>query len=528
MTRSLRLRSNISMTTWARMPFTFSAKFRKLQLDYERGLYGGPTIYSLIEAGMKRGIPVNYLKVEHQFQWGYGKKSIRGKSTVLDVDGIKDTEFTEYKDSCKEFLLSCGFPTPRGESCFDEESCVEVANELGFPVVLKPISGHKGQGVTTGIANDQEVREAYQRVLKHHEEHATEFGGVIVEQQVSGRDHRLLAVGGKFVAALEREPAYVIGDGVHDIENLIRIENDTNPDRSSGIRAPLAKIVIDEDIHNYLSLQNLSVKSVPKDGAQIYLRRVANISSGGLSVNVTDIIHPKNIQMVEDIAGFFRVTVLGIDVLTEDISKPWTEGNFGIIEINAGPGIFMHLAPAKGAPIDVPGKLMEHFFPTPSACRVPMIIGNNLSAEFCAKIYQKVKEINPALKYFGSAGKEGAFLNGRFLVKNKQHDANIEIILRHIGLEIAVFSHDREAIHDYGIYHSKADIVILDNPNYAEKMLEREMLPEGYVIDVYEDKIEVLDNEKSLGVHAIRTPEEKEAKLLEIIGLILPEILKKY
>ncbi|GAB4333473.1 MAG: hypothetical protein OHK0038_09650 [Flammeovirgaceae bacterium] len=512
-----------------KIPFNFDGKFKRLQEDFDKSDFGGPTIYSLIEAGLKRNIPVNFLPIEGQFQWGYGKKSIRGRSTVLDVDGIKDTEFTTYKDSCKEFLLACGFPTPQGSTVYDEETAVEEALRLGFPVVLKPVAGHKGQGVTTGIMSAEQVRYAYKAIMLHHQTTGSEFQGVIVEQMVFGKDHRLLAIGGKFAAALEREPAYVIGDGVHTIKQLVKIENDTNEDRSNNSRAPLAKIVIDDDVKNFLKLQSMDLKTVPADGQKVYLRRVANISAGGLSKNVTDVIHPKNIKMVEDIASFFRVTAFAIDVLAEDISKPWDAGNFGIIEINAGPGIFMHLAPAIGNPIDVPGMLIQHFYPTVESARIPIIIGNNLSLNFCNQLHKKVKEINPKMKFFGSLTEEGISFNGSFFTKHPKHDWNVAIMLRHIGLDFAVMSHNRDVIHDFGIYHSGADIVILDKPNYAERSLESEMLPHGFVVEIYHDKgiIEVLDAKKSLATYPLDSA-DKEGSLLKAITPYLPAIIERY
>ena len=509
-----------------KIKFDFESNYQKIKKGFDRSIFGGPTIYSLIEAGKKRKVPVNYLPIENQFMWGYGKKSIRGRSTVLDVDGIKDTEFTQYKDACKDFLLSCGFPTPIGKNCFSEEEAIEEAHYLGYPVVAKPLAGHKGEGVTTNINNETELAEAYRRILEYHQKKGTEFEGCIVEQQVSGRDHRLLTIGGKFVAALEREPAFVVGDGTSSIEELIRIENETNKKRSNNSRAPLAKIAIDTDMQNFLELQNLTLKSVVKEGDRIYLRRVANISAGGISTDVTDIIHPLNVKLAEDIASFFRITAMGIDVLTDDISKPWNEGNFGIIEINAGPGVYMHLAPAYGRSIDVPGKLIEHFFPTPDHARIPIIVGNKLDDNFCNLIYKKIKEIFP-IKYFGSVTETGAYINQSFFTNHKKHDNNVEIILRHIGMEAAVFCHERDNIHDYGIFHSGADIVILDEPNYAERILERELFAHGFLIDVYDDHVELFDKTQSLGVFHYEG-KSKEATLAEVIAPLLPAIFARY
>ena len=504
--------------------FDFDEKFLQLQDDFDKTLFGGPTLYSLIEAGLKRNIPVFFLKEENQFQWGYGKKQIRGRSTTFHVDGIKDTEFTMFKDMCGEFLEMCGFPTPTGTNTFSEDEAVEVANELGFPVVVKPVAGHKGQGVTTGIESEKEVRKAYQNIISMSEENDVQFEGALVQQQIYGTDHRLLSVGGKFAAALERVPAYVDGNGKDTIEELIRIENDKLV-RLDNARSPLCKIKIDDDLKDYLDLQKLSLSSVPKEEERIILRRVANISQGGVSINVTDKIHPKNIKLVEDIAKYFTVTCLGIDVLAKDISKPWDEGDFGIIEVNAGPGVFMHLAPAIGGSIDVPGQIIRHHFPKEGYDRVPIITGNKLTTAFSKLLYEKLKELKTDVE-FGSLTEDGVYFNGDYFFKNKDHDQNVKIILRNPKLDFAVFNHNKDDIFDFGTLHEGADIVILENPHYAEETLQRDLLKNGYFVEVKDKEIIVFQNEKKIGKH--KFTENKDEVLLKAIEPFIDGLLKKY
>lgn len=466
--------------------FDFDGGFIKLQEQFDKTLFGGPTIYSLIEGAIKRKISVHYLFEENQFMWGYGKKHVRGRSTIFHVDGIKDTEFTTYKDMVGEFLDMCGFPTPQGRSCYSIEEAQEIAQELGFPVVIKPVDGHKGQGVTTGIESPEEVENAFNAILNLNEEHKVPSGGILVQQQIYGYDHRILTVGGKFAACLKRVPAYVVGDGRHNIRDLIAIENDKEI-RLDNARSPLAKIHIDDDLKDFLRLQNLDLEHVPEEGKEIVLRRVANISAGGVSVNVTKDIHPKNIELVENIAKFFKVTLMGIDVLAKDISKPWNEGNFGIIEINAGPGVFMHLAPAYGGAVDVPGKIMEHLFgKIEHFDRIPIICGNNLSDKFINMMFEKMREYKKNVE-FGSLRKDGVYFNNSFFTNNKYHDKNVGILLRNPILDVAVINHKKDDIHDYGTWHQGMDVAILYHPNYAEEyVMKRDLLPGGYLIEINE------------------------------------------
>ncbi len=507
--------------------FDFGKEFAKLQAMFDKTLFGGPTLYSLIEAGIKLDIPVIYLYEENQFMWGYGKKQLRGRSTTFHTDGIKDTEFTMYKDMVGDFLEMCGFPTPKGKNCFDEEEIVQEAIKLGFPCVVKPVAGHKGQGVTTNIESETEVRVAFNKIINAAKEEGVNFDGAIVQQQIYGTDHRLISIGGKFVAALERVAAYVDGNGKNTIEELIKEENNLII-RLDNARSPLCKIKIDENLIDFLKLQKLSLTSVPAAGERITLRRVANISAGGVSINVTDKIHPVNVKMVEDIAGYFNVKALGIDVLAADISKPWTEGNFGIIEINAGPGVFMHLAPAYGGSIDVPKRIMLSHFKNGDNGRIPIIATNGVSLNFANILNDKLHSIKPEIN-FGCLLEEGVHFNGAYFYNNPEHDQNVKIILRNPKVDFALFKHNKHDIYDYGLLHTGADIVILDNADYAEEVTLKDQLNKGALL------VEITDNELKLKkdnevIHTVYADNDgdKDYKLLNLIEPYLSDIINRY
>ncbi|MCS6808487.1 MAG: cyanophycin synthetase [Bacteroidota bacterium] len=508
-------------------PFDFHTEFQRLQKRFDRTIQGGPTISSLIEAALKRNIPIFFLRNEGDFQWGYGKKQVRGRSTVFHTDSIKDTEFTTFKDAVKDFLLDCGFPTPIGRNCITEEELLEEVEELGFPLVVKPLAGHKGQGVTTDIQTKEEALTAFRRIIQAARESGTSFDGAIVEQQVYGKDHRLLAVDGRFVAALQRIPAYVEGNGKDTIETLIELEN-KRPERRDNARSPLAKIVIDEGLKDYIALQNLTLSSIPPVGERIYLRRVANVSAGGVSVNVTDAMHPKNIKMVNDIAKFFKVMCLGIDVLAEDISKPWDEGNFAIIEINAGPGVFMHIAPAEGSPIDVPGIIMRAHFPKDRSERIPIIAGNKISHDLSDRIYTALRALKPTLEY-GALLHDGIYFNGEFFHCHRRHSKNVEIILRNPKLDFAVFRHTKDDIFDYGTFHQGADVVILEDPHYAEEILKRDVEPDGYILQVHDGYVVMMGKSLSEPRAVTFTAEEgRDGGIFKALEPLLPSLLTKY
>lgn len=518
--------------------FDFDKLFGDIQRKFDKSLYGGPTIYSLIEGGVIRGVPVHYLYEENQFQWGYGRKQRRGRSTIFHTDGIKDTEFTTYKDMCGDFLELCGFPTPKGFTCFTQEEIEEAVEEIGFPCVIKPVNGHKGQGVTTGIESMEEAIKAYKNTMKVAEEGGVAFEGALVQTQIYGYDHRILTIGGKFVACLKRVPAFVKGDGKSTIKQLIDADNELEI-RADTARSPLCKIKLDEDMLDYMKLQGLTPDHVPAAGEEVVLRRVANISAGGVSYNVTNEMHIENIKMAENISKFLNVTALGIDVLAADISKPWQEGNFGIIEINAGPGVFMHLAPAFGGSVDVPGAIMENFFGTkPEGGRIPIIAGNFLTHNLVDGIYAKLKEIKPNIE-FGSVRVDGAYFNSDFFNDNV-HDENVKIVLRNPRLEFAAFEHTNNDIHDFGTWHWGHDIAILDKPNYAEKILARDLLPGGVLVEIEEVEAEAVEgvepkysmkvtkDNKVISEIVIESKEEVDGKIIEAISPYFKGLLEKY
>jgi len=509
--------------------FDFSSQWIAMQAKFDKTLFGGPTIYSLIEAGLKRDIPVVYLYEENEFMWGYGKKQLRGRSTTFHNDGIKDTEFTMFKDMVGDFLVKCGFPTPQGTNCYTEKEILDAVHKLTFPIVVKPVAGHKGQGVTTGIESDEQALEAFHKIVNAAQEEGVNFEGALVQQQIYGTDHRLLAVGGKFVAALERVPAYVDGDGANTIEKLIEEEN-KKIIRLDNARSPLCKIKMDDNLVEYLKLQGLTLNDVPKAGERITLRRVANISAGGVSINVTEKIHPLNVKMVEDIASYFNVRCMGIDVLAQDISKPWTEGNFGIIEINAGPGVFMHLAPAYGGSIDVPGKIILSHFKRPENGRIPIIAANFVTQEFANLLNAKLHEINSKI-FFTSLTRKGVYFNGEYFYNNPNHDANVENMLRHPKADFALIMHEANDIYDFGTVHQGADLVILDEPRYAEeKTLLSQLFPGGHVVWVEGNQIYLKNNGDVLNSTAFdeNNSEDKEQKMLSLIEPLLPELINKY
>jgi cyanophycin synthetase len=457
-------------------PVDIERQWRELMEYFDGSLYGGPTIYSLLEAGARLGIPRFYLPAEDTFQWGYGRSQVRGVSTSFHIDSLRDTEFTCYKDQVKQFLHRMGFPTPRGAVCNGLDEAVEAASDIGYPVVAKPVVGHKGHGVTTGISSREELRHVVRRLLGH-----SGSKPIIVEKHVTGTDHRLLAVGGRFVAALERVPAYVVGDGSRTIQMLIDEEN-ARDIRTDTARSPLAKINIDEDLKDHLRSSGLRLDTIPPRDETVYLRRVANISAGGVSRNVTDRMHPVNAKLVEDLAGYFGLTCLGIDVLAEDISRPWRDSPFSIIEINAAPGVFMHLSPAEGESIDAPGIIMNTLFPTPRASRVPLVCFNTLEEPLALALMEELAWLIGEEEVVGALRGERVYFDGDQFCCPRDYASGLEMLLRNPRLAAAVVEcSSRHLLHE-GHLFDVADIVVLDGPDEVEETLARDVISGGWLV----------------------------------------------
>jgi cyanophycin synthetase len=463
--------------------FLFDEQLANLQRRFRDSVYGGPTVYALLRTADEKGIPAFYLWDEGLMQYGWGKKLIRGVATTFDCDSHIDSDFTTRKDDCKDFLGNLGFPVPQGEIVSSEKEALIAAREIGYPVAVKPVVGHKGIGVTAEVQDSYELESAYGRALAAiPENQATR---IIVEKSISGKDFRLLCVNGRFVAATERRPASVTGDGYSTIDELIRQEN-RKPARLDSPTSPMSKIQVDEAMELYLEEQRLSLRSVLEKGRTIYLRKVANLSAGGVSVNATDVIHDDNIILAQDIAQYFRLTCLGIDIIAENLAESWKKGNFAIIEINAAPGVLMHLNPAIGDSVDVPSRILETFFESGIDARIPTITLNKVSVQELQATIDHILLHHPEWT-IGAVCHDGVFVNRSQKVLRPDYNSNVQSLLRNPKLDLLIAEYDSETLELEGMFYQGSNIVILDNPTESEMMLVRDLV-DGSTVVIKKDK----------------------------------------
>ena len=467
--------------------FLLEEQIKSLQEMFRRSVYGGPTVYALWRTAYAKGIPTFYLWDEGLVQYGYGKNGVRGIATTFDGDSHLDSDFTTRKDDCKAFLRTFGFPVPQGAVVVSVEQALVAADKVGYPVAVKPVTGHKGIGVTANVRDAEELEFAFARALQAIPK--DQPLQVIVEKSISGSDFRLLCVNGRFVAATERRPAWVVGNGHATIAELIEREN-RKPLRLDTPTSPLSKIQRDEAMEMYLAEQGLSLNSVIESDRLVYLRKVANLSAGGVSVDATHSVHIDNIILAQDIAQHFRLTCLGIDVIAQSLAHSWKDSDFGIIEINAAPGISMHLRPALGESIDVPSRILETFFESSTAARIPIITFNRISVQELQSTIDHILFQHPEW-IIGAVCRGGTLINRSEKVLHKDYNTNLQNLLRHNKLDLLIAEYSEDILEREGMFYYGSNMIVLDNPTETELMLKRDVFGDSTVVIRQGDNISV-------------------------------------
>ena len=331
----------------------------------------GPSTASLVRAAEERDIPWLRLNDQSLVQLGHGKYQQRIQATVTGRTPHIAVELASDKEETNKILASLGLPVPKQELVQSEDGALRAARRLGVPVVTKPFNGNHGRGISIHLMTDEEVIEGFKAAREHSR-------SVIVENFLSGDDHRLLVVNGELVAATRRTPGHVIGDGNSTIAQLVEVVN-ADPRRGVGHEKVLTRIELDAQATMMMERVGYTATSVPKADEIVYLRSTANLSTGGTATDVTDIIHPDNRDMAVRAIRAIGLDVGGVDFLTTNIAESYKSIGGGICEVNAAPGFRMHVAPSEGTPRDAAGPVIDMLFPAGTPSRVPIaaITGTN-------------------------------------------------------------------------------------------------------------------------------------------------------
>ena len=418
----------------------------------------GPSTDAIVKEADARKIPWTLLSARAMVQLGYGVNQQRIQATLTNKSSILGVELACDKEGTKTILGEAGIPVPRGTVIYYLDELEDAIEDVGgYPIVVKPLDGNHGRGITIDVNNWDDAQEAYDLASA-----ASKTRSVIVERFYKGNDHRLLVINGKLAAVSERIPAHVVGDGRSTIEDLIQKTNE-DPNRGEGHDKVLTRISVDRSSLRVLERQGLSIDTVLRDGEIAYLRATANLSTGGIALDRTDDIHPENIWIAERVAKIIGLDIAGIDVVTPDISKPLGEVDGVIVEVNAAPGFRMHVAPSRGLPRNVAAPVLDMLFPNNKSSRIPIIAvtgtnGKTTTTRLIAHIYRK------AGKVVGYTSTDGIYL-GDYLVEKGDNTGPISagVILRDPTVEVAVLECARGGILRSGLAFDQCDIGVVLN-----------------------------------------------------------------
>jgi cyanophycin synthetase len=416
----------------------------------------GPSTGSIVEEAEARGIPWIRLNKYSLCQLGYGANQKRIQATVTSETSSIGVELACDKEDTKYLLEQAEVLVPRGDIIGRESSLEAACRYVGFPLVVKPVGGNHGRGITVNIKNYEDALVAF---------HAAKnvSSKVIIEKYITGEDYRLLVINNVLVAAAKRTPANVVGDGKSTIKELVD-EVNKDPRRGYGHENVLTKITINDLTKTIIAAKGYTEDSVPKEGEIVILKDTANLSTGGTAEDVTDIVHPSNVSMAERISKIIDLDICGIDIMTTDISKPLEETGGAVLEVNAGPGFRMHLAPTTGLPRNVAAPVVDKLFPQQgNTGRIPIIAttGTNGKTTTTRLIAHMAKMKGYRVGYTTS---DGVYIQNRLLMKGDcTGPASAEFVLKDPTVNFAVLECARGGLLRAGLGFKKCDVGIVTN-----------------------------------------------------------------
>ncbi len=415
----------------------------------------GPSTAAIAEAAARRGVPVTRVAGEDLLILGYGCRQQRVWATVTGRTGAVAVDLAGDKALTKHVLAGGGVPVPEGMVVETALDAVRAAGKLACPVAIKPAGSNQGKGVTLNITDPAAVERAFAIAAAFDKR-------VLVEEFIPGRQYRLCVVNGKMVAAAERIPAYVMGDGVHRVSELVAIVN-RDPLRGDGHERPLTKIQIDPVAAMVLARQGLTPQTVPEADRVVYIRENANLSTGGTAVDVTDAVHPDNVLLAERAAVLLGLDIAGVDVVAADIARPVRESGGVVIEVNAAPGIRMHHYPSAGKARDVAAGIVDYLFPRGDNGRIPLIAitgtnGKTTVSRMIGHIWQTAGYCT------GMTTTDGIYIGGRrIMAGDTTGPASARIVLSDPAVEVAVLETARGGMQRSGLGFDACDVSVITN-----------------------------------------------------------------
>ncbi len=417
----------------------------------------GPSTQSLVDAAVERNIPWLRLNDYSLVQFGHGKYQKRIQATVTSDTSTIATSLASDKEGTHSILRDMGLPVPKQTMFISEDEAVSAVNRMGYPVVVKPLDANHGRGISINLTTDDEVREAF-----HVAKEQGRSRHVIAESFVTGYDHRMLVVNNELVAVAKRVPGHVVGDGKLSIAELVDIVN-SDPRRGIGHEKVLTRLELDGQARRLMEDAGYTEETVLKKDEAFFLRSTANLSTGGTAIDLTDVVHPDNREMAVRAVRAVGLDIGGVDFITEDITYSYKDVGGGIVEVNAGPGFRMHVAPSEGEPRDVAGKVLDMLYPpgTPSRIPVAAITGTNGKTTTTRML---THIMNTSGHVVGMTSTGGIQVDGRVTVKGDMTGPqSAKIVLRDPTIDFAVLETARGGILRAGLGYSECDVAACIN-----------------------------------------------------------------
>jgi cyanophycin synthetase len=436
--------------------FDFGAELEALILLAERAAFG-PSTQAILDEASLRDIPWIRLNEASLVQLGHGIHQKRIRATMTSHTASLGVDIAGDKKLTNRLLAATGVPVPRSEMVRSEDAAAAAATRIGFPVAMKPLDGNHGRGVMLNLVDEAAVRAAYPLSRAQ-----TRSGVVVVETFLTGNDYRCLVIGGELRAVAQRVPAHVDGDGKHSVAELVEITNQ-DPRRGIGHEKVLTRIKVDDESIAYAREQGFELLDVPPRGQRVYLKRTGNMSTGGISIDRTEEIHPDNAEVAELAARVVGLDIAGIDLICPDVSLPIRETGGGIVEVNAAPGFRMHTHPTEGEAQYVAKPVIDMLFPPGAPSRIPIVAvtGSNGKTTTARMIAHIMKGMG---RKVGLTSTDGIYVDGRIVRKaDASGPKSASMVLQNPTVDFAVFEVARGGILREGLGYQRNDVAVVLN-----------------------------------------------------------------
>ncbi|WP_137939025.1 cyanophycin synthetase [Chitinivorax sp. B] len=473
-------------------PFDLEDALKRLR-ELDEDIRLGPSTGAIVYAGVARGIPYRRLTEGSLVQFGWGSRQRRIQAAELDSTSAIAESIAQDKELTKKLLRAAGVPVPSGRPVKSAEDALAAMAEINGPVVVKPQDGNQGKGVTVNVVDREQLLKAYAAAAEISDD-------VLVESYLPGSDFRLLVVGKQLVAAARRDPPQVTGDGVHTVRELVEQVN-RDPRRGDGHATSLTKIRFDDIALARLAAEDLNAESVPAKGQRVVLRNNANLSTGGSATDVTDDVHPEVAARAIAAAQMVGLDICGVDVVCDSVLKPLEEQGGGIVEVNAAPGLRMHISPSFGKGRQVGEAIIDNLFAAGDDGRIPVVAVTGTNGKTTTvRVIAHLLASN-GLRV-GMTNTDGVYVNGRQVDSGDcSGPRSARNVLMHPDVDAAVFETARGGMLREGLAFDRCKVSVVTNIgmgdhlglNYITTVEDLAVLKRVIVQNVAKDGMAVLN-----------------------------------